>query len=342
LALECGFSGSRLHAILQTTTLPAVVHLRIVAPPDLADEVLQRLLGTRAVVGVVHLPGVARHPDGDLILCDVASEEASVVVSDLRALGVHKRGSIAVERLTAAVSDYAEEAEEAAAGAPYDAVLWEEVLSTTTEASRLSGAFLVFMMLACILAGAGIILDSAITIVGAMVVGPEFGPLAAFCIAVVQRRGGLLRRSVRSLVVGFAIGIAVTYALMVLLRALDVIPETLDPSSHGFSRDISNPGMLAFIIAFSAGIAGMLSVTTSKSGQLVGVLISVTTIPAAANIAVAAAYGEIPVAAGSARQLGVNLGALALSGVLTLMVQRWRYARRRARHRERLARGRRA
>ena len=36
----------------------------------------------------------------------------------------------------------------------------------------------------------------------------------------------------------------------------------------------------------------MLSLTTAKSGALIGVLISVTTIPAAANIGVAAAYGD--------------------------------------------------
>ena len=39
-------------------------------------------------------------------------------------------------------------------------------------------------------------------------------------------------------------------------------------------------------------MAGVLSLTSAKSGALIGVLISVTTIPAAANIGVAAAYGD--------------------------------------------------
>ena len=38
----------------------------------------------------------------------------------------------------------------------------------------------------------------------------------------------------------------------------------------------------------------MLSLTSAKSGALIGVLISVTTIPAAANIGVAAAFGDWP------------------------------------------------
>jgi hypothetical protein len=43
---------------------------------------------------------------------------------------------------------------------------------------------------------------------------------------------------------------------------------------------IWNPDALSWIVGFLAGIAGMLALTSAKSGALVGVLISVTTIPA--------------------------------------------------------------
>ena len=82
-------------------------------------------------------------------------------------------------------------------------------------------------------------------------------------------------------------------------------------------------------MAFVAGIAGILSLTSAKSGALVGVLISVTTIPAAANIGVAAAYGDAHEALGAAAQLGINLVALVLAGVLTLSLQRRFYVARR-------------
>lgn len=300
--------------------------------------VLERLSSTHAVIDIVHLPGVARRPDGDLILCDVAIEEASVVVSELRDLGIHRTGSISVDRVATSLSDHADRAERAAAGAPFDAVLWEEVVSTTTDAARLSGSFLAFMILACLIASAGIYLDSAITIVGAMVVGPEFGPLAAVCVAVLQRRTGLAVRSLRALVVGFVLGIAVAYAASLAFKATGVTPATFSVSQHTLASVIASPDLLALFIALCAGVAGMLSVTTSKAGQLIGVLISVTTIPAAANIAVSAAYRSDDALAGSARQLGINLGALVVAGVITLAVQRWAYLRRRARHRRELAR----
>jgi uncharacterized membrane protein len=76
----------------------------------------------------------------------------------------------------------------------------------------------------------------------------------------------------------------------------------------------------------------MLSLSTSKSGALIGVLISVTTIPAAANIGVTAAYGDWENFRGSAGQLAINLGAILLAGTTTLAVQRILYVRRRRRH----------
>jgi uncharacterized hydrophobic protein (TIGR00271 family) len=85
---------------------------------------------------------------------------------------------------------------------------------------------------------------------------------------------------------------------------------------------IWRPDALSWVIAFLAGIAGMLSLTSAKSGALVGVLISVTTVPAAGNIAVAIAYGAADEAWGSSLQLGINLAAIATAGILTLAVQR--------------------
>ena len=62
----------------------------------------------------------------------------------------------------------------------------------------------------------------------------------------------------------------------------------------------------------------MLSLLTARSGALIGVLISVTTIPAAANIGVAAAYRNWDECRGAALQLAINLGALVIAGVATL------------------------
>ena len=54
----------------------------------------------------------------------------------------------------------------------------------------------------------------------------------------------------------------------------------------------------------------MLSLSTAKSGALIGVLISVTTIPAAANIGLAAAYQDWESWRGSIEQLAINLASI--------------------------------
>jgi hypothetical protein len=76
----------------------------------------------------------------------------------------------------------------------------------------------------------------------------------------------------------------------------------------------------------------MLSLTSAKSGALVGVLISVTTIPAAANIGIAAALADWSEWRGAMAQLAVNLTAILLAGVATLRLQRRIYEKRRRRH----------
>ena len=95
---------------------------------------------------------------------------------------------------------------------------------------------------------------------------------------------------------------------------------------------ISHPDWFSFIIAFLAGTAGMISLTSAKSGALIGVLISVTTIPAAGNMAVAATYGNWDEVAGAAEQLAVNLTSIVLAGVITLFIQRRFYIMRKKDH----------
>ncbi|HMJ04358.1 MAG TPA: DUF389 domain-containing protein, partial [Conexibacter sp.] len=191
-----------------------------------------------------------------------------------------------------------------------------------------------YMVLAAIIAAIGIILDSEILVVGAMVVGPEFGPIAAVAVALVQRRGALARRSLVALLVGFLVAVVAAYVGTEAILALGLV----DSGSHSgdvrpFTGFISHPNAISFLIAYLAGTAGILSLTTSKSSVLIGVLISVTTIPAASNVAVAAAESDWAECGEAAAQLGLNLAALLIAGLVTLGVQRSAFAARGRRRR---------
>jgi uncharacterized hydrophobic protein (TIGR00271 family) len=309
-----------------------MVHLRIVAPSHEAEHALELLRASPSACNLIHLPGAAYKPEGDVILVDVAREDASVIVSDLKEFGIHHQGSIAMEDVDSLISDAADRAEKAAAGMPSDAVVWEEVEARTSENIELSGSFLAFMVLACLIAAVGIMLDSPILIIGAMVVGPEFGPIAGFCVAAVNKRRDLMKRSLVPLVVGFPLGITAAYLFTLLIRAADLTPDGFSAGVHPTTDFISHPDAFSFMVALFAGAAGMLSLTNAKSGALVGVLISVTTIPAAANIAVAAAFLDRDEWLGAQAQLAVNLTAICLAGIITLFIQRKLFQRRRRAH----------
>jgi len=309
-----------------------VVHLRIVVPSYQAEHALDLLNAAPSVCNVIYLERVAHKPEGDVILCDVAREDASVIISDLRELEIDREGSIAMEMIDSQVSGAAIAAEKAAEGLPSDAVVWEEVEARTSENVELSGSFLAFMVLAMLIAMVGILTDQLILIIGAMIVGPEFGPIAGICVAAVERRKDLFRRSFRALAIGFPVGITATFLAALLLDAVGLVPDDFSQGNHPFTQFISSPDQWSFIVAYLAGVAGVLSLTSAKSGALIGVLISVTTIPAAANIGVAAALGAGHEWVGAMEQLCLNLSAILLAGIGTLYVQRRTYLRRRIAH----------
>ncbi|HXR30894.1 MAG TPA: DUF389 domain-containing protein [Solirubrobacterales bacterium] len=309
-----------------------MVHLRIVSPSERTTKVVDLLEATPSVCNLVLLESVARQPSGDLVLCDVAREDASVVIDDLKELGVPRDGSIALEQIDSQISEAARRAERAAPGAPSDAVVWEEVEARTSESIELAGNFLTFMVLACLIASVGIFTGSPILIVGAMVVGPEFGPLAGLCVAVVERRLGVGLRSLTALAVGFPVGITAAFLFTLICVAVGLVDSDFKSVDNPLTQFIAEPDAFSFIVAAFAGAAGVLSLTSAKSGALVGVLISVTTIPAAANIGVAAALGNWDDWLGAMTQLSVNLVAIVAAGVGTLYVERLLFERRRQRH----------
>ncbi|HET7052730.1 MAG TPA: DUF389 domain-containing protein [Solirubrobacterales bacterium] len=298
----------------------------------MSERVVDLLEASPSVSSLARIEGASRKPPGDLILCDLAREDTSVVIDDLRELGVPEQGSISVEEIDSQLSKGAERAEKAARGSAGDAVVWEEVEARTSESIELNANFLAFMVLACLIASVGVMLGQPVLIVGAMVVGPEFGPLAGLCVALVQRRPDVGLRSLTALAVGFPVGITGAFLFSLFANWTGLVGNGFEVGSQPLTAFISEPSTFSFIVALFAGAAGVLSLTSAKSGALVGVLISVTTIPAAAAIGVAAAFGNWADWRGAIAQLIVNLSAIVIAGVATLLVQNRVFERRRTRH----------
>jgi len=183
-----------------------------------------------------------------------------------------------------------------------------------------------FLTIATLLAGIGIVTDSSVTVVGAMVVGPEFGPLAALAVGLVRRRARLARRGAVALAVGFPLAMTITALAWVAMQTGLASDQLVELNTQ--TEFIYQPGVLSFIVALLAGAAGMLSLTSRNSAALVGVFISVTTVPAAGYVAVGGVLGEWSQVWGSALQLLINLVGIVLAAAGMLLARRWMQGRR--------------
>jgi uncharacterized hydrophobic protein (TIGR00271 family) len=299
------------------------MHLRLIVPPDRTDRVLNTLVADQRVTSIVALPGAAHRPSGDVIECDVTREATSDVLSWLKKQGLYDEGSVAMSPVGSAPSRNAWETEKAAPGAPDDAVIWDAVVDQAYNEASGSWAYYTFLTLATMIAAVAVVTDSSILVVGAMVVGPEFGVVAALAVGLTLRKNGLCRQSLRLLLLGFALAIVLTAIAALLGRAVGWIDAENVTAARPLTGFIWRPDKWSLVVAVLAGAAGVLSQTAGRANALVGVFISVTTVPAAGDLALSTALWVPGHIGGAAAQLGINLAGMTAAGVVTLLLQRF-------------------
>lgn len=298
-----------------------MLHMRVIAPTGRTDAVRELLIAEPGATHITVLPGIAVQPAGDVVEADIAREAVDGLLGSLCEIGIDRDGGVTLEVIDTTLSDRADAAEEAAPGEGTDAVIWDDLVARTGEESRMSISFQAFLAIACLLAAIGAITDSPVTVVGAMVLGPEFGPLAAIAVGAVLRRRDLIGRGATAIAIGFPVSMAIT-AVAALLLDLTGLLSTGQLDNLDQVDFIYDVGPFSFIVALLAGAAGMLALTSAKSASLVGVFISVTTVPAAAFASVALVEGRFAQAGQSALQLAVNLAGIVIAAAAVLLIAR--------------------
>ena len=135
-------------------------------------------------------------------------------------------------------------------------------------------------------------------------------------------RWGLVGRSLQLLVFSFAFAVAVVAVLAWLVSltgALDGDMITQPRPNTGF---IWHPDMWSFVVALVAGAAGVLALAIEKTATMVGVFISVTTVPAAGNLALGVGLWQTVGDPRVARAARPNIAGMVVAGVLVLAVMR--------------------
>jgi uncharacterized hydrophobic protein (TIGR00271 family) len=202
------------------------------------------------------------------------------------------------------------------------ALVWADVLGQAWLNARPVGRYLAMMLVAGVIACYGVIDRNVILIVGAMAVSPDLLPITAIGVSIVGRRPRLAGEALLTLAAGLAVTCVAAALFAFAQDQLDLIP-----SGFGLASASSALGGLTavnnetIVVAFFAGVAGMLALET-RASTAVGVAVSVTTIPAAAFLGVAAGIGNADKAVGALAVLSTNVALMALGASGALAVQR--------------------
>ena len=303
-----------------------MIHLRVVSPPDVTGTVMAMLHSEPAVMNLTMLAGAVSNPDGDAVQCDVLQGAANEVIGRLRALGLDQRGSIVLENVDTSISALAERARSTQGRYQQFTPVWAQVESRIALGGTFPPSWFALLVIAGLIGAVGILTNSQILIVGAMVVGPEYNAIMGVALGLDRRARRPVLRGLLALLAGFTAAVLLTLLFGLAIRWSGYTPRLYSAGIRPVSDLINNPNLFSVVVAVLAGIVGVVSLTEARASALIGVFISVTTIPAAADIGLSLAYSSWGEARGSAAQLLLNVVLLIAVGAAALRLQRviWR------------------
>jgi uncharacterized hydrophobic protein (TIGR00271 family) len=307
-----------------------MLHVRVASPPGLTPGLADQLAADPGVTNLVVQPGAAREPSGDAVEFDLSRAAANPVLDRLRArqAAEPRLGPIAIEPVEAALGagDFDRPRRRTRRAAGETAPVWAVVEAKIIADSSFAPSFYLLLILAGLIGAVGILTNSTILIVGAMVVGPEYTAIIAVALGLERRDRAAVGRGLRALVAGFVTAIAVTTLFGLAIRATGDVPAAYRAGIRPVGDLITSPDKFSVIVAVLAGIVGVVSLTEARAGALIGVFISVTTIPAAAALGLSLAFQSWSDAGGAALQLLLNVVILIVVGAAALATQRrlWR------------------
>jgi uncharacterized hydrophobic protein (TIGR00271 family) len=289
--------------------LPVVINLEVFGKSGAMAMVAGRL-DELDDVSRVRLVDATR-PGLSVVSAAVRPRATDTTLDELRRLGVAD-GDITLTRVEVVGSLVTRTADAS--------FVWTDVIGTARLNARPVARYLAFMFAAGVIGSYGVIDNNSILIVGAMAVSPDLLPITAIGVGIVARRLGLAAQALLTLAVGLGVA-ALAAALSAFVQdQLDLIPSDFDIDVTGVLGGLTAVSNETIAVALVAGIAGMLALETRASSG-VGVAISVTTIPAAAYLGVAAGLGELDKALGALGVLGANVSMMVVGAVGTLVLQ---------------------
>ena len=169
--------------------------------------------------------------------------------------------------------------------------------------------FLALIGLSTIIAGIGLLQDSAAVVIGAMLVAPLMTPLLGAGLALVQVHGPLMRRSVKAICFGFLAAFIISFVLGY------VVPL---PGLSDELQARGAPTILDMGVAFFSGLAAAYCVgRPNLSAALPGVAIAAALVPPIATAGVSVSRGAMDNATGALILFFTNVVAVIIGAAIS-------------------------
>jgi len=288
-----------------------VLELRLHVPAASADSILERLSRAPGLSHLIVMP-LSGTPTA-VIIAELDTAFADAVLAEIDAMGLSAEATL-IDHRTIPIGEEAH--------GPGDNLIWADLIAQARVSSRAAPRYFALMAVAGIIAAMGILDANTVLIVGAMAVSPDLLPVVAACVGLAGRRPHLFARGFGTLAAGMLTAALAALIVTAILLAFGWTQHSAVPEKT-FLGAIFSLDITSVIVAVTAGVAGMLAFET-RGNAAVGVAISVTTIPAAAFIGVALAFGSTTEALHGLSILALNVACLLAGGTCMVLIQRVR------------------
>jgi uncharacterized hydrophobic protein (TIGR00271 family) len=190
-----------------------------------------------------------------------------------------------------------------------------------TDRQRRLSRYWLLLLLAGVIASAGVVSDSSATVIGAMIVAPLMTPILGVVLAVVLGDAANLRRCLILLVAGAAAVVAIAW-LLGLFVSYPVVAAT---NSQVAAR--VTPRIVDLVAALATGSVGSVALARSDiSDTLPGVAIAISLVPPLSVVGLTAESGAPRQAFGALLLFLTNVAAILASGIVVMALYRVSWA----------------
>ncbi|WP_265111383.1 TIGR00341 family protein [Halosolutus halophilus] len=284
---------------------------------------LELVLETATAMGVDYAVSeqTSRGEFEALVSIPVPPAAVEPFLSELRAAGLHEDSYTVVTAAETIVSDRTADLTGEFTGTR---ISREELQARAADLAPAASTYFVLLVVSTAIATAGLLLDSAATIIGAMVVAPLMGPALAASVGVVVDDDELATRGVVLQVVGLVVAVATAAGIGWVLRGTVLLPPGFDITTVPQITERTTPSVLALFLALGSGVAGVVSLVRNVGSVLVGVAIAVALVPPAATAGLGIAWGHPTVVVTAGTLVLVNLLSINLTALILLWLSGYR------------------